>query len=194
MQIFLDIIPAYVYVNMREAKMSKLTITEALAEIKTIGNRIQKKREFIAQYISRPETVRDPLDKEGGAEKLVGEAVQSIKDLCVRIVNLRHAIQCANMSTMLSIDGQSQTIAEWLVWRRDVSKILSEFWNDLGTKVSQHHYQMANAVKTLEVVSAVIMYPANKVAQEQEHIQKVLGELDGQLSLKNATVFIELNG
>ena len=38
-----------------------LTITEALAEIKTIGKRVEAKRTFINGILWRPEAIRDPL-------------------------------------------------------------------------------------------------------------------------------------
>lgn len=41
-----------------------ITITEALAEIKTVAKRIEKKRDFIRAYLSRQEGVRDPLEKQ----------------------------------------------------------------------------------------------------------------------------------
>jgi hypothetical protein len=39
----------------------KLTITEALQEIKTIGNRLEKKRASLAPYLARDSRIRDPL-------------------------------------------------------------------------------------------------------------------------------------
>lgn len=44
-----------------------LTITEALAEIKTVGKRVEKKREFIKAFLARQDGVKDPLEKDGGS-------------------------------------------------------------------------------------------------------------------------------
>ena len=49
-----------------------MTITEALAEIKTIQKRIDKKREFILHHTYRQHTLRDLLEKDGGSPKVVG--------------------------------------------------------------------------------------------------------------------------
>ncbi len=51
--------------------MAKLTITEALAEIPTIEKRIEKKREFILNYLYRQSSVRDPHEKDGGSTVLI---------------------------------------------------------------------------------------------------------------------------
>ena len=48
-----------------------LTITEALAEIKTLAKRIEKKRQNIGQFLVRQEGVRDPLEREGGSVAFV---------------------------------------------------------------------------------------------------------------------------
>ena len=49
----------------------KLTITEALAEIKTVEKRIQKKREAILPFVFRQEMLRDPHEKDGGSAVVV---------------------------------------------------------------------------------------------------------------------------
>lgn len=172
--------------------MSKITITEALAEIKTIGKRIAKQVEFVNTYVSRPEMVRDPLDKEGGSESLVNKGVQSILDLYTRWVDLRMAIQKANEETLLTVGDQTMPIARWLVWRREVSTPLQQFWATLGAKVSQHNYQWKNQQGITENCNAIINYPITKISEKHEQIVMVLGNLDGQLSLKNATTVIDV--
>ena len=45
----------------------QLTITEALAEIKTLEKRIQKKQEFVGSFLYRQEQFKDPLAAQGGS-------------------------------------------------------------------------------------------------------------------------------
>lgn len=52
-----------------------MTITEALAEITTIGKRIAKKQEFIINHLGRISMVRDPLEKDGGATAVVSKSL-----------------------------------------------------------------------------------------------------------------------
>ena len=61
--------------------MSKLTITEALAEIKTIEKRIDKKRQSLQPYIARMDGVKDPLEKSGGSAAFIKAERQAIGDL-----------------------------------------------------------------------------------------------------------------
>ena len=81
-----------------------ITITEGLAELKTIVKRVEKKKEFILAHGCRMEIVKDPFAKEGSsAPAEIAKAMQSINDLCDRIVSIRDAIACANQETELTI-------------------------------------------------------------------------------------------
>jgi len=94
--------------------MEKTTITEALAEIPTITKRIQKKQEFILNYLYRSSSVRDPHEKDGGAQLLISREIQAINDLQYRIVSIRAAIQEANRNNTITIGNTTKTIADWL--------------------------------------------------------------------------------
>lgn len=48
-----------------------ITITEALAEIKTIGKRIDSKKQFVTSHLARQDGVKDPLEKDGGSAELL---------------------------------------------------------------------------------------------------------------------------
>lgn len=50
--------------------MPRLTITEALAELKTLDKRILAKQGSIPNYLVRDDRVRDPLAKDGGSDSL----------------------------------------------------------------------------------------------------------------------------
>jgi hypothetical protein len=76
--------------------MSKITITEALAEIPTIVKRIDKKQEFILNFLYRQSAVRDPHEKDGGSSELIKREMQAIDDLQARLVKIRSSIQLAN--------------------------------------------------------------------------------------------------
>src|SRR5689334_8132500 len=98
----------------------KITITEALAEIKTIAKRIEKKRETVGQYIARQDALKDPFQDRGGSRQVLATERQSIADLTSRIVTIRTAIARANSDTVVEVGGRKMSIEEWLVWRREV--------------------------------------------------------------------------
>jgi hypothetical protein len=61
--------------------MTEITITEALADVKTIDKRIEKKKYFVQSYLVRQERLKDPLEKDGGATKVIHQERQAIQDL-----------------------------------------------------------------------------------------------------------------
>lgn len=176
-----------------------ITITEALAELKTIDKRIEKKRAFINQYAFRQEGLKDPLEKEGGSPKLITQEKQSIGDLLTRKIAIRRAIQNVNAETQVNILGATRSIADWLVWRRDVAPTERAFHGELRARLEAERNQArrngATVVQNGEAQKpsdVVVNFSEQELAKEIEALEETLGVLDGQLSLKNATLFIEV--
>lgn len=182
-----------------------MTITEALAEIKTIGKRITKKREAVQSYLARQEMLKDPLAADGGSVVFIQRERQAIADLEERIVGLRRAIAKANAETIVAVNGDKRSIADWLTWRREVAPGKQQFLAALRTRVEQVRREAIQ--KGLNVVSAatavasvgetkpsdvLVNVSEAELAKEIEAVETELGALDGLLSLNNATTQITL--
>jgi hypothetical protein len=175
-----------------------ITITEALAEIKTVQKRIASKREFVAAFLSRQDGIKDPLEKDGGSFQAIARERQAIGDLEGRIVAIRRGIQRVNDSTPITINGVSRSIADWLVWRRDVAPGHQQFLAAMRAKLNSTRDQARKQGVNMIAATAVAEKPQDFVvnineqdlAKEIEDLEDTLGQLDGQLSLKNATVAI----
>lgn len=185
--------------------MSKLTITEALQEIKTINSRIQKKRDAVAKYIVRDSRIRDPFEDKGGSLTYIKQERQAIGDLEWRIIAIRTAIQQSNLSSAMEISGTVRSVAEWLTWRREVAAGQKNFLQMIFNSIVQTRQALqAKGGKVVAVASATVNLdkdaPVEAVVavDEQETIQmiegmeNVLGTLDGRLSLFNATTTIDV--
>ena len=178
----------------------KITITEALAEIKTIGKRLEKKRESVFQYIGRQEGIKDPLEKSGGSEKFIKQETQAIGDLESRIIALRSGIQRTNDVTTVTIGTISRTISEWLIWKRDVLPKSKEFLGKFRQVIQgikdnakrQGNMVVAKGETPQAPTDVIINMDEAKLASQIENLEEVIGSLDGQLSLKNATTFVEI--
>lgn len=174
--------------------MNKITITEALAEIKTIGKRLISKKEFVLNYLVRADQIKDPLKNDGGSEVAIKQELQSISDLETRIVDLRRGIQSANESTIVTIEGVERSISDWLIWRREVAPVRAQMLH--GFNYALKNMRDTNRKNTYNVkeqekpIDVIVNIDENWLAQERENIEKILGQLDGILSLKNATVSI----
>src|SRR3990167_9133141 len=180
----------------------RMTITEALAEIKTTGKRIAKKREAVACYIARQDNLKDPLANDGGSVEFIKRERQAIGDLENRIVELRAKIAAANARTGVTVEGETRSVADWLTYRREVAPGQQQFLNNLRGGLDGLRKQVAakglglvNAtatVNTAEVKPTDVWVNISEkgLAEEIEHLETVLGGLDGQLSITNATTTI----
>lgn len=175
-----------------------LTITEALAEIKTIGKRLEKKREYILNNLARHDTVKDPMEKDGGSAAVLVRERQAVADLEKRVIDLRAGIQTANTQTTVSINGTAKPISDWLTWRRDVAPKQKEFLgklrgalNSIRETAKKQGVALVGPGGTPSLPTDIIVnIDEAALAKETEDMEDILGQLDGQLSLKNATVII----
>jgi hypothetical protein len=179
--------------------MAQITITEALAELKTIDKRIEKKREFVLSYLLRQEMLKDPLEKDGGSVSAIKRELQAIHDLEERKVLIRRRIQAANERNSVTVGKQARTIADWLVWRREVAPIQQQFLASLRNKIEQARQEAARrgaglsaTAETAKPNDVIVNVNEQELAREIEGLEEVLGTLDGQLSLKNATLLIDV--
>lgn len=170
-----------------------ITITEALAEIKTIGKRLETKRSFVANNLARPAQVIDPFASDGGSVEKLRRESQAISDLEFRIIELRRGIAKANEATSVSVCGVTRTIAEWLTWRKEVASQRQQYLGVLLNNIrgirgwKPNNNQISPDGQPPQFTFNV---DESAIQKEVEQTQEILGTLDGQLSLKNATVTI----
>lgn len=173
-----------------------MTITEALAEHKTNVKKIAKKADLIMAYVWRPENLKDPLEKQGGSWSTVQSERQAIGDLLERNVAIRAAIADINSKTSLTINGVTRTIEQWLVWRREAGPMLQNIQHRLRSELTKAHASVlriqAGAGSTDKPAEVTINLDEAAFAKEVELLEDTLGQLDGQLSLKNATIQITI--
>lgn len=186
-----------------------LTITEALAEIKTIGKRLEKKRAGVLSNLGRDARLKDPL--EGGSVEYIKQERQAIGDLERRVVAIRTAIAASNLRTTATVEGVTLTVFEWLSWRRDVSEGQKQFLGQLSQAIRQVREKVQRdggrtvaasaasvAVSTAiteggkPAIEVLINLDERELLEQEEALQKRLGDLDGKLSLLNAITTIEV--
>lgn len=175
-----------------------MTITEALAEMKTLAKRIEKKRESIAPYLLRQSIVLDPLAEQGGSKEFIRRERQALDDMERRMVAIRTGIQRVNHQTPITIEGETRTVAEWLTWRKEIAPGRQQFVTRMRgtiTKVRDDFAKKGGAVSEDAKAgenNVIVNVDELALIKEIEQMENVLGQLDGQLSLKNATVLVEI--
>jgi len=181
--------------------MSKITITEALAELNLIKKKIEKKKPDILNNLLRYEHVADPFLKEGGSQQYIAAEIQSINSLRERFVKIRSAIAKINTETHITVNNVTRTINEWLNWKRDQATDDLLFRQQISATLKTQMDRLANSsqvpvYKDDKGENHFVKWATNTSYSEHlkaaEEIQAILDTLDGQLSLKNATIVIEI--
>ncbi len=181
----------------------RMTITEGLAEIKTLNARIDKTGRDLLPFVCRPSTLRDPLEKEGGSVEFVRRQRQSVTDMMTRIADIRMAIEETNLETELTIDKQTRPVKWWLTYRHEIHQKHADLLNRIMVTTADNRRQLMNtqrqrAIATptnaaaSEPTEITANYNETELIAESDGVQKLIGTLDGQLSLINATTFIEV--
>lgn len=180
--------------------MRTMTISEGLAEIKTISKRVDKKREFVRGFLFRQDALKDPHEKQGGSIKLVQQERQAISDLLNEVVKIRAAIVSANASNKVTIGGIERSISDWIVWRRDVSAIagaclveLHKSLKDMRAQAQQKGMSVGTTSSSeTKAADVIVNIDESKLLKEIEEHEQILGGLDAALSVKNATTVISI--
>ena len=173
--------------------MAKMTITEALGEIRTIQKRLLKKAEFIQEHLARASSMVDPLVGAGGSEKAVREARQAFGDLQERLILLRAAVQKSNLEAKVTVDNETRTVSEWFIIKRDVLSQRGQLLSQMSSRLSQGRAELAKHTQDSERDVQFISHVDEKdLAQLVEHHQKICGDVDTQLSLSASTVTISV--
>lgn len=172
--------------------MSQMTITEAFAELKTIQARLKKKREFIGSHLLYPDAIKDPLVNDGGTLQVVQREQQAISDLQERLIHIRSAMQAANLSTSITIAGKTRSIAEWLAWRKDLQEGERSFLSNIRRSIDNTRTNV-RAKGDDPARAVVVNIDEGDLGTRMEALETIASTLDGQLSLKNATVVIEVS-
>lgn len=179
--------------------MNKMTITEALSEVNLVKKKLEHKKKTVGAMVLKPEHVKDPYEAQGGTPKYLNAEFQAIEDLQTRLIKLRGAISQANIDNNITLGEQTMSIHDWLTWKREISKDETSFINQIVSGVNDHMkkaatqpsvYDDAEGKKKLVVWIPQIDLPS--FVKKQERLSDLFENLDGQLSLKNATITIAI--
>lgn len=175
-----------------------MKITEAMSEVKLCAKKVVSQRDFILRNLRREEWRKDPFEKDQTTQEAqVKAAIQSISDLEKNMVAYRYAITKANMKEKISLEGTEMTIAEWLIWRREVLPLRKQLLNTLANQIANTSEQRVSRTfpgrdAEQAPVNFVINVSDKWLMAEIEKLDAIEQRLDGQLSMLNSNIDIEL--
>ena len=178
-----------------------MKITEAMSEIKLFAKKIASQRDFVLRNLKREDRIRDPFEKDSTTqEAMVKAALQSISDNEKNIVAYRFAITKANMDKVVELEGMSMSVAEWLIWRREVLPLRKQLLGTLANQIANIGVEQQAARRQFPGRDDEQVMPTNYIINvsdkwlilEIEKLDAIEQRLDGQLSMLKANVEVIL--
>jgi hypothetical protein len=136
----------------------QMTLTRALAELKTLDKRIEKKSQslhplgiVVNKKLRVPNQQQNPQEFE---HQVQGEW-QSIQDLMERRKKIKSALVQANASTNVEIAGQQMTIAEaidlknFITYKKNLLKTLRTTYQKANQYIEQHNQKVEQNLQAL---------------------------------------------
>jgi len=153
--------------------MAKITILRALNEVSTLKKKIEKSQNRTGSFLSYSIGNKPPTGFKTVAEveEDIKSRFQSINALITRRSNLKAAIVASNAITMVTINGQTMTVAAAIEFKTSVEyrkSLLSTLINNSGSinrKVEQHNEQIEQ--QALRLAEQVLGSKAAKVGKEE---------------------------
>jgi hypothetical protein len=136
----------------------QMTLTRALAELKTLDKRIEKKSQglhplgiVVNKKLRVPNQQQNPQE----FEHQVQSEWQSIQDLMERRKKIKSALVQANASTNVEIAGQQMTIAEaidlknFITYKKNLLKSLRTTYQKANQYIEQHNQKVEQNLQAL---------------------------------------------
>ena len=181
--------------------MPQITIQEGLTRKKTIFKRIEGLMLSCGgEAIAREAQKRDPYLSVGGSAEFIQRRKQAIKDLFENYLTIVTQIQKVNLEVAFTIEGETYSVAAWLEWKRHIHGKLANFAAAQANAVKQVRDRCSregravikSATEEQAPTDAIVNVNEADLAKELDRLTKMLGTLEGLLSLNACTTKIEI--
>ena len=165
--------------------MDKMKLIEAMKELKLIVAKISRNREETIKYSSGLSNEKPVFETEKAQSEYVARLIQSTEDLVKRYLDLKSAIEYTNLKTKVTIHGETRSISEWLVYKRNLAGIRHHAYQAANDSVALGRKSKdAAALKDVQIVR---YYDEAVMNAKLRNLIEILGSLDGTLEVINAT-------
>lgn len=165
-----------------------MKIIEALKELPLIEKKVKKNNEKIREYSSFGSHVGPAFDTQEQQNKEVDSLIQSNKDLIYRYMKIKHSLNLTNLKTDVTINGQTCTIADWIIWKQKTGQMFLSTYANLSTSIGESHIRIhqANLQDGIQI-GIVKCYSETFKNTNIDSIQDTIDKIDAALEMVNAT-------
>lgn len=190
----------------------KMTIARGLTRLKTIKAQIVQNNDVLtnACVSSKKKSVLadmklDLPENHRKAKEVVQSAMQSNEALFKEFIKIKNAITKANLTTLITVAGETMTIAEAMVLRQEVAGMAQQTLNTYSSSMNRVNAEvqrnndtvMGNSNISAEdkkfmLADTVSFVSYDKMTEMNKFINVFLAEVDGTLNEVNALTEIEV--
>ena len=171
---------------MDEAETS-MRIVEGLKRRRVLEKRMDSTTEEIAKYASKVSTEKAAFGSDEDQRKEVASRVQSNLDLAKQILDISRRIELTNRRTMVTIDGQTLPVADWLMLKRQLGERVMATYKALNTRSADRRRAEVRGVgPDSGAVHVERMYDEANKNKQLRVWEDRLAAIDGRLERVNA--------
>ena len=180
---------------------NKLTVADALTELKRIKKLLDKRIQNISRYASKRRGGKDEIDNQ---KKYIDSETQSAKDLITRYKDIKLAINKSNLETMLDFEGKQFSVAEAILFKQQLyemnNKLYNAFTPNTGVNLVNQYIRTLGGIggqfteEQMEKLDLVpeLLYDEKKLLKLKEDNLSLYSFVDALIEKSNHNTFISL--
>jgi hypothetical protein len=167
-----------------------LKLIEGMKKLKVLEKHIGRNTERIQQYASIASTERPFFAGEKEQEEEVKKLIQANKDLVAEYLNLKKRVDLTNLMTRVTIGKEEFALADLLILRRGLSKLMQKTFAALND--SQGQARLAQIRQSLQGATdkaphVIRLYDENEKISGLQYWQGLDDLIEQRLEVINAT-------
>jgi len=176
--------------------MEKLTIAEALRELKRIDSLFIQRCQNIKRYCSKKKNSPDEITNQ---KTYIKEQVQSANDLLTRYKNIKLEINKANLVASFPFKNKTYTIAEALLYKQYLKNKYDLLYDSFTTENANRQLSVIRmnvqlAPEELEAANLVpeVYYDEKKIQTLKEDLLELMSIMDALIDQTNHKTTIKI--
>ena len=184
---------------METENKTKMTVAEALTELKRIDKLHARRCKNIARYSSKK---RGELDEVGDQKEWIAEQYQSAKDLIERWTKIKLAMNASNLETIIEFEGKKFSVAEAILFKQQLHEMKNDLLNSFTpeTGFNQIRSYMGNigrldlSEEELAAINMVpeLMYDEAEMIKAREDLLNLYSFIDALIESSNHNTVIDI--
>ena len=183
------------------SKENKLTIADALTELKRIKKVLGKRHQNIKRYSSKRCGGKDEIENQ---KKFIDSEFQSAKDLITRYTDIKLAINKSNLETILEFEEKTFSVAEAILFKQQFYEMKNELYDSFSPQtgiiqVNQHVKALGGigghaSEEEMEKLNLVpeLLYDEKEIIKLKEDNLNLYAFIDALIEKSNHNTFISL--